>query len=456
MEKILLVDDDKNILTVLKLRLEKENFEVLEATNIKEAIDLSKKNLIDLAIVDLRLGNEDGIVLMEKLLIYNPDASVIILTAFGTVDSAVTAMQKGAYSYLTKPFDHRELITEVNKCLDKNKLSKEIKSLKKIVKQKYGFENIIGKSNKMEKVLEQVGQAALTDSNVCIYGESGTGKELIAKTLHAASLRADGPFVAINCTAIPENLIESELFGYEKGAFTGAAKSKKGLISQAEKGSFFLDEISEMPLTMQAKLLRILEEREFYPLGSTKLVTMDTRIISASNKNLEEAVKEGSFREDLFYRLFVIPINIPPLRDRKEEIPKLAKHFLSKHSMIMNKDIKDFSRPCLQKLILHSWPGNIRELQNTIECAVALTKKDIINDDLIFRSRIHNETKLKTLKNAKEEFEKNYIIQLIKLTQGNISQAAKLAGKYRADFYDLLKKYSLKPADFRIKANKTV
>ncbi len=456
MEKILLVDDDKNILKVLKLRLETEKFKVFKATNIFDATELSKKHLFNLSIVDLRIGSENGIVLMEKLLLYNPDIPVIILTAFGSVDSAVSAMKKGAYSYLTKPFDYSELMAEVNKCLDKSRLSMEIKLLKNTVKQKYGFENIIGKGKQMEKVLDKAGQAALTDSNVCIYGESGTGKELIAKTLHVASPRADGPFVAVNCAAIPENLIESELFGYEKGAFTGAAKSRKGLLAQADKGSFFLDEISEMPLTMQAKLLRVIEEREFYPLGSTKLVKVDTRIISASNKNLEELVKEGGFREDLFYRLFVIPINIPPLRNRKDEIPTLAKHFLSKHAVKMNKNIKDFSRACLQKLILHSWPGNIRELQNTIECAVALSRKDIITDDLIFSSRPHNKTQLKTLKNAKEEFEKNYIIELIELTQGNISQAAKLAGKYRADFYDLLKKYGLKPADFRIKANNAV
>jgi two-component system response regulator GlrR len=451
MEKILLVDDDKNILKVLKMRLEAETFKVFDATNIKEAMMISSNTLLDLAIVDLKIGREDGVALMETLLLYNPDIPVIILTAFGSVDSAVAAMKKGAYSYLTKPYDYSELIAEINKCLDKNRLSKEIKLLKKTVKQKYGFESIIGKSKQMEKVLDQVGLAALTDSNVCIYGESGTGKELIAKTLHVASLRSDGPFVAINCAAIPENLIESELFGYEKGAFSGAAKSRKGLLAQANKGSFFLDEISEMPLTMQAKLLRVLEEREFYPLGSTKIVKIDTRIISASNKDLEQSVKEGFFRKDLFYRLFVIPIYIPALRDRKEEIPKLAKHFLSKHAKRMNKNIKDFSRECLQKLILHSWPGNIRELQNTIECAVALSRKNIITDDLIFISRSQNETQFKTLKNAKEEFEKKYIIQLIELTKGNVSQAAKLAGKYRADFYELLKKYDLKPDNFRIK-----
>jgi two-component system response regulator GlrR len=315
----------------------------------------------------------------------------------------------------------------------------------------YGFDNIIGKSEKMRKVFEQVSLAATTDSNVYIEGKSGTGKELIAKTLHVASNRKDHPFVAINCAAIPENLMESELFGHEKGAFTGAHVSKKGLFSEAGFGTFFLDEISEMPLSMQVKMLRVLEEKEFYPVGGRQTVTVDARIIAASNKNLEQEIENGNFREDLFYRIHVIPIKLPPLNERKEDIPALSRHFLQKYSKKMGKEIEAFSTAAMQKLIAYPWPGNIRELENTIECAMAMTKRNIITEDLILQAHNVNPEGLKPLKDAKENFEKNYLIKLFELTRGNVSQAAKLAGKYRADVYELIKKYNLKLTDFRNK-----
>ena len=272
---------------------------------------------------------------------------------------------------------------------------------------------------------------------------------MIANTLHLVSSRKDSPFVAINCAAIPETLLESELFGYERGAFTGATSAKKGLFAQAHKGSFFLDEISEMPLTMQAKLLRVLQEKEYYPLGGGKPVKVDTRFIACSNKNLEKAVSEGEFREDLFYRIHVIPIKLPPLRERKEDIPLLAKHFLKKNTQKTRNKIRGISSAALQKLLLYSWPGNVRELENTIECAVAMSPKDIITEELILQTHNLEKGRLKLLKDAKEDFEKDYLVQLIELTQGNVSQAAKLAGKYRADLYELLKKHALNPSDFR-------
>ena len=449
--KILVVDDDRNILQVIQMRLESEGYHVTKATGTDKALKLAEQEPFDLAMIDLKLDDQDGIQLMQNIHHIIPDLPVIILTAHGTIKSAVDAIKKGAYSYLTKPFDGHELLIQINKCLETSKLSKEVKQLQRLVKERYGFDNIIGRSEKMKKVFEQVTLAAATDSNVYIEGKSGTGKELIAKTLHVASERKDAPFIALNCAAIPENLMESELFGYEKGAFTGADKSKKGLIAEASFGTFFLDEISEMPLAMQVKVLRVLEEKEFYPVGGRQTEKMNARIIAASNKNLEQEVKNGRFREDLYYRIHVIPIKLPTLNERKEDIPILSRHFLKKYSEEMGKKVTAFSPDAMQKLISYPWPGNIRELENTIECAMAMAKRNIITEDLILQTQNINPESLKSFKDAKENFEKNYLIQLFELTKGNVSQAAQLAGKYRADVYELIKKYNIKLDDFREK-----
>lgn len=450
-EKILVVDDDRNILNVIQMRLVSGGYNVTTTISAEEALKLAEKERIDLALIDLKLNGQDGIQLMENIHHINPNIPVIILTAYGTIHSAVDAMKKGAYSYLTKPFDGHELLMQINNCLEKSMLLKKVERLQNLVIKRYGFDNIIGKSDKMKKVFEQVALAAATDSNVYIEGKSGTGKELIAKSLHVASGKKDGPFIAVNCAAIPENLMESELFGYEKGAFTGADRSKKGLFVEADSGSFFLDEISEMPLSMQVKVLRVLEEKEFYSVGGRQTIKVDARIIAASNKNLEQEVENGNFRKDLFYRIHVIPIKLPTLNERKEDIPTLSRHFLQKYSQEIGKDIKGFSTDAMQKLISYTWPGNIRELENTIECAVAMTKRNIITKDLILQTRNINLEGLRPFKYAKENFEKNYLIQLFELTRGNVSRAAKLAGKYRADIYELVKKYNLKLTDFRNK-----
>jgi two-component system response regulator GlrR len=449
--KILVVDDDRNILQVIQMRLESGGYHVTKTTSAEKALKLAEQEPFDMAMIDLKLDDQDGIQLMQDVRHIIPDLPVIILTAYGTINSAVDAMKKGAYSYLTKPFDGHELLMQINNCLETSKLSKEVKHLQRLVKEKYGFDNIIGRSEKMKKVFEQVTLAAETDSNVYIEGKSGTGKELIAKTLHVASDRKDDPFIALNCAAIPKNLMESELFGYEKGAFTGADKNKRGLIAEASFGTFFLDEISEMPLSMQVKVLRVLEEKEFYPVGGRQIVKMNARIIAASNKNLEQEVKNGQFREDLYYRIHVIPIKLPTLNERKEDIPILSRHFLKKFSEDMGKQISAFSTDAMQKLISYPWPGNIRELENTIECAIAMAKHNIITEDLILQTQNVNPESLKSFKDAKENFEKNYLIQLFELTKGNVSQAAKLAGKYRADVYELIKKYNIKLDDFREK-----
>ena len=449
-DNILIVDDDKNVLEILNLRLETEGYKVATAAEAEEALKMIKDELFDLALVDLKLsGKENGIELMERIHQDAPEIPVIILTAYGTIDTAVEAMKRGAYSYVTKPFNRRDLLMQIKNGLEKSGLSREVRRLKVLVGEKYGLENIIGKSKQMQHVMDQVARAAEADSNVCIFGESGTGKELVAKSLHLLSLRKDKPFVPVNCTAIPEGLQEGELFGYEKGAFTGAVKSKKGFFAQAHEGTIFLDEIAEMPESMQAKLLRVIQERQFYPLGKESPVDVDVRILTATNKNLKEEVANSHFREDLFYRIFVIPINLPPLRERIEDIPLLVDHFIKKYNGDMKKSVKGFTAPALRKLMDYSWPGNVRELENTIEYAVAMTTQEMVGEDLILQTNEMEDSAPQPLKEAKKQFEKGYISNILSLTGGNVSEASKLAGKYRSDFYDLLKKHDLNPSNFK-------
>jgi len=451
MAQILVVDDDHNILQVLRMRLESDGHNVFMASDTAQALSRITADRVDLALIDLKLKDEDGMALMEDLRCQVPGLPVIILTAFGSIDTAVAAMKRGAYNYLTKPFDGHALLAQVDKALAQGQLSTEVRRLRDLVKERYGFDNIIGNSAAIQKVLERVSQAAHSESSVYIEGGSGTGKELIAKTLHLASPRREGPFIAINCAAIPETLLESELFGYQKGAFTGAHRTKKGLLSEANGGTFFLDEISEMSPAMQVKLLRALEERSFYPLGGGETIHVDIRIIAASNKSLEAEIEKGAFREDLFYRIHVIPIRLPALRARKEDIPLLANHFLEKFTREMQKPIDGFTTAAMEKMMAYDWPGNVRELENAVECAVAMSEAPMIDDDIILHNprQTSRDEDLKPFKDAKESFERRYLIQLMELTRGNISQAAKLAGKYRADLYALLKKYALDPTDFR-------
>ena len=448
-EKILIVDDDKNMLEVLRLRVEGEAYKVTIASDEQDALSMARNEIFDLAILDLKLAGSSGIDLMRNLHGISPEIPVIILTAHGTIKTAVEAMKHGAYSYLTKPFDSRELLLQIKNGLEKSSLSREIRRLKGLVGERYGFDNIIGKSKKMQLVMEQVLRASETSANVCISGESGTGKELIAKSLHLVSDRKKNPFVAINCAAIPEGLLEGELFGYEKGAFTGAIRNRKGFFVQAHGGTIFLDEISEMPESMQVKLLRVIQEKQFYPLGSEKPVDVDLQIVTATNKNLKEEVRKGNFREDLFYRIYVIPIQLPVLRERREDIILLADHFIEKHSKGMNKKVSGMSAAALQKLLSYSWPGNVRELENTIEYAIAMTSSEIISEDLILQTQAVDHEPLKPLKEERNEFEKNYITRLLSLTRGNVSKAAKQAGKYRPDFYVLMKKHNLEAATFK-------
>jgi two-component system, NtrC family, response regulator GlrR len=448
--KILIVDDDRNLLELIRMRLESANYEVTTALDEEKAKALTGDNSFDLAVLDLQLVHQDGISLMEELRFARPDMPVIILTAHGSIESAVEAMRRGAYTYLTKPFDARELLLHIQRALENRELSSEVSRLKGLLAERYDFDNIVARSAVMQRVLETVSHIAATDSTVYIHGESGTGKELIARAIHLASGRKDKPFVAINCAALPETLLESELFGHEKGAFTGAIKSSRGLFVQAQEGTIFLDEIGDMSLSIQAKFLRVLQERQFHPVGGEGPVQVDVRVIVATNKDLEEGVKHGVFRDDLYYRIHVIPIELPPLRERKEDIPMLADHFLKKYGAQMNKKVRGLTPTAIQRLMLHEWCGNVRELENTIEYAVAMTREDMISEDLILPSKFGPvEKTIKPLKEAKDSFEKSYLVHLLELTNGIVSSAARLAGKYRADFYNLLKKHGINPGDFK-------
>lgn len=446
--KVLVVDDDRNLLDLIYLRLQASGYDVVAVDHEHKAKEVAVKDVFDIAVVDLQLVRQDGLLLMEELHLVNPEMPVIILTAHGSIESAVEAMERGAFTYLTKPFDSRELILQLERAKERKQLTREIVRLRELLGERFDFANIIAKSKAMQNVLDQVAQIADTDSNIAIYGASGTGKELIAKAIHISSQRKDFPFLAINCAAIPESLLESELFGYRKGAFTGAAKNHKGIFTRAYNGTIFLDEIGDMPLTIQAKLLRVLQDKTFEPLGATEPVSVDVRIIVATNKDLREEVKKKNFREDLFYRIHVIPIKLPSLRDRKEDIPPLVEHFIGKYNDAMGKNVKAITPAAIQKLMLHDWPGNVRELENTIEFAVAMTNGNTLTEDLILRKK-NTRSGLLSLQEARARFEKKYLQNLLEITGGNVSKAAELAGKYRADLYTLMKKHDITPQDFK-------
>ena len=450
MDRLLVVDDDLNILKVLKMRLESEGYHVETASDIAGAKELAVKNEYELAILDMKFTGGNGIELMKSIHEVDQDLPVIILTAHGTIETAVEAMKEGAYVYLTKPFNHRELLLQIKNGIEKSNLSREVKRLRNIINKDYTIQNIVGRSEMMKQVFDLTALAAQSNSSVFISGESGTGKGMIARALHQLSDRRDKPFVSLNCASIPETLLESELFGFERGAFTGAVSNKKGLFLQADGGMIFLDEISEIPLSMQGKLLKAIEEKEFYPLGAQKSVKVDIRIVSASNKDIEKEVEKGSFRSDLFYRIHVIPIRIPPLRERKDDIPLLVEYFLGKCAAKMNKQIKNITPQALKRIMVYSWPGNVRELENVIECAVVMARDDVINEDMlvITNSKMDENTFL-PFKESKNDFERNYLMELMKISKGNVSQAAKMAGKYRADLYAMLEKHNLNPLDFR-------
>ena len=451
-EHILVVDDEEGLLHLVKMRLTAMGFAVTGCTTGHDALAVAKNNRFDLAITDLRLGNEDGLNVTEELLRIHPGLPVIILTAHGSIPNAVEAMQRGAFGYLTKPFDDKELKAKIEEGLSPQRMRGEIQRLKSLVNELYGMENIVARSPAMQRLLQQVVQVADSDATILLFGETGTGKEVFARVIHSNSRRSKGPFVALNCAAIPETLFESELFGHVRGAFTSAHGAKRGLFQSANGGTLFLDEIGEMPLSMQVKLLRAVQEREVREVGSELSSKIDVRIIAATNKDLGEAVKNGSFRNDLYYRISVVPLFIPPLRDRRDDIPLLAQQFLTSSAKRANKALRGFTPAALNRLVTHPWPGNVRELENVVEKAAVMTRQDMITPDLLPSMGSSPDSPLKPLTEAKEEFEKTYLKNVLQLTGGNISRAAQFAGRYRADFYKMLKKYGLHPSTLKAKA----
>lgn len=442
-ERILIVDDDEGLLRLLGMRLTAMGFAVRTCASGAAALEEARRLVFDLAILDIRLADMDGLALLEELLLVHPGLPAIILTAHGSIPNAVEAMQKGAYGYLTKPFDDKELEAHIEKALAQLRMSRELQRLKRLVKEIYGLEQVVARSQAMQTLLQQAAQVADTDVTILLLGETGSGKEVTARIIHCNSRRAHGPFIAVNCAAIPEPLFESEIFGHVKGAFTGAVESRRGLFHQAEGGTLFLDEIGDLPLQLQAKLLRVLQDREVQEVGAEKPRRVDVRIIAATNRNLEQAVRDGAFREDLYYRIQVVPLRVPPLRERRDDIPALAQLALEQSSRRLGKEVRGFTPEALQKLMLHAWPGNVRELENTVEKAVIMATQSLIPADLITFSGPQAESPVKPLTTAREDFEREYLQRLMELTGGNITRASQLAGRYRADFYKLLKKYGL-------------
>ncbi len=434
-KKILIVDDDKDILTLLSIKLKNEDFNIRTKSSPLEAIEELSYQKVDLIIVDQLMPELTGIEFIEIVKEKFEDIPIIVMTAHGIVEDAVKAIKAGAFYYITKPVNYEELKTLIQQALEISSLKKEVKQLKEILEP-----SIIAESNALREILKTVEKIAPFDTTVLITGESGTGKEVLARLIHKKSKRSKKPFITVNCGAIPEDLLESELFGYKKGAFTGANADKKGLIEEANGGTLFLDEIGELPLNLQVKLLRVLQEGEIKPLGASKPKKVDVRFIAATNRNLEKLVKEGRFREDLYYRLNVINIEIPPLRKRKEDILPLAKFFIKKVAAKYNIPPKTLSKKAEKQLLEYNWPGNVRELENTIE-RIMLTKNSstILS---IFPSKKEKRT-TKPFHEAKKEFEKEYIETLLEQTKGNISQASKLSGLTRAQIYRLMKRYNI-------------
>ena len=445
--KVLVVDDDPGILQLISIRLEAMGFDVTAVESAQEALASMSVTRPDIVVTDLRMEGMDGLALFDAIHESNPALPVIILTAHGTIPEAVDATKRGVFSFLSKPFDGKALVEHINRALT---LSGK--------KQDSGEEDsswrsaIITRSPAMEDILSQARLIAQSDVSVFLHGASGSGKELFANAVHKASPRRDKPFVAINCSAIPEALLESELFGHRKGSFTGATKDHEGLFLAAGGGTLFLDEIGDMPLALQAKLLRVLQENMVRPVGSTESVPVDVRVISATHKDLDESMEKGEFREDLYYRLNVVSIEIPALNERREDIPLLTQHFLKTVCSKSNKNITAFSPEAMELLVAAPWPGNVRQLLNVVEQVIALSTTPVIPATLVRKALKNPSPDILTYSEAKLRFERDYLCHLLQITSGKVSQAAKLAKRNRTEFYRLLNRHNIDPNLFK-KAN---
>jgi len=429
---VLIVDDEKIIQDSCSQILKKEGYRVKVATDGKEGLSTFKEELFHVVILDLKLPGMDGMEVLARIKEESPETPVIIITGYASIESAVEAIKQGAFEYLTKPFTPEELRVSIKKAIESRKIFFEGIYLREELEKQTEFDMVVGKSEVMKNVMDIVRRVSPTESTILITGESGTGKELIAREIHNHSLRRNAPFVVIDCGALVETLFESELFGHVKGSFTGAHVTKHGRFEVANGGTIFLDEISNISLSIQAKLLRVIQEREVTRIGSSKPIRVDVRILAATNENLADCVKEGKFREDLFYRLSVVPVHLPPLRERKEDIPLLIKHFLCKYNRRARKQIVSISRDVLKALTQYDWPGNIRELENTIERAVVLSKSNEIElDALIYHGISSGSSLLNRVKGkyrSLEEVEREYIKTVLNAHHGNRSQTAKVLG----------------------------
>ena len=427
--KILIIDDERIIRDSLKLFLEEEGFDSDTAGDGAEGLMKIEENYFDVVITDIKMPNLDGMQLLEKASKISPDTFFIIMTAYASVKTAIEALQQGAYDYLIKPVEFDDVLLRIKRLIEFKQLSKENKVLRQRISSEKGYQNIIGKSEPMQKVFDLISHVAPTNTNVLISGRSGTGKELVAKAIHYSSKRKDNIFLPINCGAISANLIESELFGHKKGAFTGATEDKQGLFKVAEGGTLFLDEIGDLPLNLQVKLLRAIEDKEFLPVGSTKSVSTNVRIIAATNQNIFEKTKTGEFREDLYYRLNVVEIKLPSLNEKKEDIPVLVNHFIEKYCYEMGKKILGVDNDTMKTFMSYDWRGGVRELENVIERAVIFAKGDIITvDDLAdhIKGNGASENYPTSLKDALNNFEREHIRKTIKKCNYNKDEAAKV------------------------------
>ncbi|MBW2061385.1 MAG: sigma-54-dependent Fis family transcriptional regulator [Deltaproteobacteria bacterium] len=440
--RIMVVDDELIVRESLSGWLKMDGYEVDTAASADEALELLKKHRYNIMFLDNKMPGMDGLELLDSLKEEEPDMAVVMITAYGSIDTAIRAMKGGAYDYLLKPFDPNEIGMLVRKIVDYQGLAEENIILKDQIREKTRLESLIGQSRAMQKVFDLILDVAETDSNILITGETGTGKGLVAKAIHTQSPRAYGPFIAVNCGAFTEHLLESELFGHEKGAFTDAVVSKKGRFELAQGGTLFLDEVGEISMKMQIDLLHVLEEKQFYRVGGTQPIEADFRIMSATNRELGQAIQEGAFRQDLYYRLNVITIHAPPLRERKEDIPLLANHFLRRMAKELNKPFDSISRKALDEMMLYDWPGNVRELENAIERAVVVGRGRAIQAESL---PFYQEKPLYTPKDGSlKEVEKAHIIEVLEDTQWNISKAAATLGIDRVTLYNRIKKYGLK------------
>ncbi len=441
--KILLVDDDTDLLELLSIRLIAAGYETNTAQSAEEALnylDLSRPQLV---ISDMHMSGMDGMALFENIHRMIPSLPVIILTAYGTIPDAVAAVQRGVFGYLAKPFNSKTLLGQISQAL--KHVSPTATSTEKT--QEQWREKIITQSAVMEDILAKAELVARGDASVLLYGDSGVGKELFARAIHNASSRHDSPFVAVNCAAIPEQLLESELFGHAKGAFTGAVRDHKGLFQLAEGGTLLLDEIGDMPLLLQVKLLRALQERQIRPVGATQCILIDVRIISATHRNLREEIAAGNFREDLYYRLDVVALIIPALSERREDISLLANHFIHQFAEKYEKDINGFSPEAMHLLVSAPWPGNVRQLMNLIEQCVVLSTVTLVSPTLVQDAMNMEETEFTSFEEARKNFERDYLVRVLKITSGNVTQAARIAKRNRTEFYKLLQRHQL---DFSI------